>query len=546
MTAKKPVWLAIVLSLTLLLVGCGSAESPTAPNPIGATGIKLSGEAEDLTAPSFVSLSIAPVAIDTSAGPQDVTVSVGMSDDPSGVARFTMYFTSPSGAQSVNLICFVGNPGCLVTGDPTSGTFELTLTFPQFIEQGTWNARIDDVRDNAGNITAFSTTFMQGAGFSTALEVTSEEDVETPTFVSLSFDPVAIDTSASSQEVTVTVGASDALAGVARFTMFFSSPTGGQSVDRICRVGNPDCPTLTGDANDGTFRLILTFPQFSEDGAWNARIGDVRDNAGNTTAFSTTLIQAAGFDTELTVGSVADVTPPEFVGLAFAPDAIDGTAGPQEVTVDVSLRDSPAGVARFTVFFDSPTAGQSVDIICFVGRPGCPITSGDAQDGSFQVTLTFPQFSEIGVWRARVCDVRDAAFNITCFSSEFIEGRGFNAELTVTGLDVAIDIKPGSFPNSINTRSRGRIPVAILSSPGFDAPAEIDRDSLRFGRTGDESSLSHCGDGEDVNGDQLADLVCHFFTQLTGFQSGDTEGILRGETVGGNPIEAADSVRIVR
>ena len=34
---------------------------------------------------------------------------------------------------------------------------------------------------------------------------------------------------------------------------------------------------------------------------------------------------------------------------------------------------------------------------------------------------------------------------------------------------VAIDIKPGSYPNSINLKSNGKVPVAILSSPTFDA-----------------------------------------------------------------------------
>ncbi len=87
--------------------------------------------------------------------------------------------------------------------------------------------------------------------------------------------------------------------------------------------------------------------------------------------------------------------------------------------------------------------------------------------------------------------------------------------------------------------------VALLSTLDFDAPAEINRDSLRFGRTGDELSLSHCGAEEDVNGDQLPDLVCHFFTQRTGFQVGDLEGILGDETVGGRAIEGSDSVRIV-
>ena len=39
--------------------------------------------------------------------------------------------------------------------------------------------------------------------------------------------------------------------------------------------------------------------------------------------------------------------------------------------------------------------------------------------------------------------------------------------------------------------------------------------------------------------------VCHFNTPQTGFQKGDTEGILKGKTVEGIPIRGTDSVRIV-
>lgn len=35
--------------------------------------------------------------------------------------------------------------------------------------------------------------------------------------------------------------------------------------------------------------------------------------------------------------------------------------------------------------------------------------------------------------------------------------------------EVTIDVKPGSFPNSINLASAGSVPLAILSSEGFDA-----------------------------------------------------------------------------
>lgn len=113
-------------------------------------------------------------------------------------------------------------------------------------------------------------------------------------------------------------------------------------------------------------------------------------------------------------------------------------------------------------------------------------------------------------------------------------------------IEVDIDIKPGSYPNSINLKSRGVIPVAILSTPFFDATSEVDTASLTFGATGDEESLAFCNpSAEDVNGDGLLDQVCHFRTQDTGFECGDTQGILRGQTVDGVPLQGSDSVRIV-
>lgn len=111
---------------------------------------------------------------------------------------------------------------------------------------------------------------------------------------------------------------------------------------------------------------------------------------------------------------------------------------------------------------------------------------------------------------------------------------------------IAIDIKPGSSSNSINPRSYGKVPVAILSFVTFDASIEVDKTSLTFGRTGVESSLAFCNDGpEDVNNDGLSDLMCHFYTQSTAFQSGNTQGVLKGRTVSGVNFNGTDSVSIV-
>jgi len=111
---------------------------------------------------------------------------------------------------------------------------------------------------------------------------------------------------------------------------------------------------------------------------------------------------------------------------------------------------------------------------------------------------------------------------------------------------INIDIKPGSGELApVNPKSRGKIPVALLSSAEFNA-LDANRQSITFGATGTERSLHHCGnDGEDVNGDGLADLVCHFENQVAGFDHGDLEGILRGQTVDGRQFEGRGLLKVV-
>jgi hypothetical protein len=110
-------------------------------------------------------------------------------------------------------------------------------------------------------------------------------------------------------------------------------------------------------------------------------------------------------------------------------------------------------------------------------------------------------------------------------------------------IPIELDIKPGSDANSINPRSRGFIPVAILTTETFDA-STIDPSTLRFGPDG--AAVADMGAHfEDVDLDGDADLVAHFRTQETGIACGDTEATLTGETTGGQPIEGSDSINTV-
>jgi hypothetical protein len=122
---------------------------------------------------------------------------------------------------------------------------------------------------------------------------------------------------------------------------------------------------------------------------------------------------------------------------------------------------------------------------------------------------------------------------------EWINNVG-SLEVTVTTI-VHIDIKPGSFPNSINPDSKGVIPVAILSTDNFDATL-VDQATVRFGP--DEAPPLRWA-FEDVDGDGDIDMILQFKTQETGIKAGDTEATTTGETVDGIPITGTDSVRTV-
>lgn len=116
---------------------------------------------------------------------------------------------------------------------------------------------------------------------------------------------------------------------------------------------------------------------------------------------------------------------------------------------------------------------------------------------------------------------------------------------------VDIVLRPGSGHNpvKINLNSNGVLPLAILSTADFDA-LQVDRETLKFGATGEEESLSKLGNGrpqcseKDVNNNDLTDLVCHFRIQLMGFDYDSTEGILTGALFSGQQIFGSVGVQI--
>ena len=115
---------------------------------------------------------------------------------------------------------------------------------------------------------------------------------------------------------------------------------------------------------------------------------------------------------------------------------------------------------------------------------------------------------------------------------------------------VNIDIKPGSYPNSINCKNKNEvIAVAILTTDDFDA-LTIDHTTVTFERASETHVNKKTGKPqrhmEDVDFDGDMDLVFHFRLGDTTLTCGSVAGTLTGRTYDGIPVRGMDSIRTVK
>ncbi len=125
-------------------------------------------------------------------------------------------------------------------------------------------------------------------------------------------------------------------------------------------------------------------------------------------------------------------------------------------------------------------------------------------------------------------------------TDRFGVGSAFHALVFPRPVTVSVDIKPGLFPNTLNPASKGKVPVAVLSTSIFDATT-VDGSSVRFGPTGTEAAPVHVS-LSDVNGDGRIDMILQFAIGDTGIPCGATRATLMGRTGAGVVIRGTDAI----
>jgi len=238
----------------------------------------------------------------------------------------------------------------------------------------------------------------------------------------------------------------------------------------------------------------------------------------------------------------------------------------------VTVIDTTPPVVSATVTPQAVSVGEEVSFVCTVEDYCDPVVEWDFGDGETSTEMTTNHaYASSGSYTV-ILYVADSSGNVN--TQEFVV-------VVSDQLEVLVDIKPGSCPNPLNPKSKGRIPVAIVGTTEFDPitavdPASIllegvspiDTDMIDSTQPGDydpencyncfnaENWLNCDTDDDGIDdsycGDGIYDLVLYFDTQEIVAAIGYAERnecvllTLTGETLSGDPIEASDSMWILK
>lgn len=533
----------------------------------------------DTVAPGIGSVLMTPNSVNVSSSPATVTVDINFTDSLSGfsvgssVSLLDFVITSASGQQSRYLNI---RQWQMVSGTVNNGFWRASFDIPRYSEAGVWRVTSIRTRDATGNDRLFLAPDLAGFGQSIELLVASNpSDTTPPQLTGLAFTPAFINTSQAPQAVQTDVALMDDLSGVSfhRDTtlisnfrgILFRSPSGAQF---NFTNATPSSTPVSGSPLNGTWRFNTNFVQFSEEGTWQVTAHFI-DSAGNVLNLSQAQVAALGIPHSIDVirpslqpdgtisnpaaggtvmdtafGNRAQLIVPAGVLSAPTTIAIDVVQSPLSVPlptgfssaetyfVNVELNPPPSfplpapGITVVLPLRNYVIPGTAINLLRIDPATGSLVpaldVSGNPATGQVDPGGLTATFLGIARFSTLVGALRDA-------------------------IQVAIDVRPGETPNTLNLKSKGTIPVAIFSTPTLDL-THVDPSTIRF--SGAPVATSKNGKWQvsyvDVNDDGFVDVIARFETNLILLGSTDTAGVVEGFTQDSRVFRGTDSVRVIR
>jgi hypothetical protein len=384
--------------------------------------VRFTGDS-DLELPRVQDLRISPRRVDISGGSQDVYVNIEVTDDFNGLSEGLVEVFDP-----------LGNPVTDVTfgeferveGDGMAGTYEVFFTIDGIADPGEWRVAVRLTEDTTFN----QVTYGQD---DEALPVPDSDrflvndgtlpDNEAPRLRILSVTPNPVDVSGGPATALVTLRITDDVSGLNDGNVGILTPTGSWTGSSYFS----EFWRISGDELDGIYQVEIDVPQYAAPGTWSLSCF-LMDGEGNNREYPfNTDFEASVIPTfTVTNSGTVDDEAPLVTSLDVTPEQIDTTAAPAEVEVTVSIQENLSGLRDAYVYFFNPSnvyQGSLFTVLDASNR-----ISGNAGNGTYQITREIPQGSPEGEWTVRIF-TRDLAGNFRIYGNAGVYdpliGEGF-------------------------------------------------------------------------------------------------------------------------
>ncbi|NOT86402.1 MAG: hypothetical protein HOP02_16835 [Methylococcaceae bacterium] len=143
------------------------------------TTFNVSATPSDTQAPELNSLTFSPNFVDTTAADQAIKVTLGATDNLSGIPTNYDYWSTPNSQPPIfhfkkpssTYSTLGAYMQTRLSGTATNGTYTGTLSLPQYSEAGTWLLSQVDITDAVGNRVSYDNAQLTAKGIPTSVEV---------------------------------------------------------------------------------------------------------------------------------------------------------------------------------------------------------------------------------------------------------------------------------------------------------------------------------------------------------------------------------------
>lgn len=268
----------------------------------------------------------------------------------------------------------------------------------------------------------------------------------------------------------------------------------------------------------------------------------------------------------MTVGGVVNEDPDagDLPGTALPVEAASAVEGSLPHTTDADVYRVCAGEGGLTA---STVGGTALDTVLYLfDADGRALAMNDDAGGTWQSEVSvpgaaagtylvavsafgFPPVSTTGtaMFNRGVPTAADAVLG--GWSAHHPETGAYRLSLTgavecqapVTApVPVALDVHPGSANSSINTRSRGRTPMALLSVGGVEV-ADLAAASIEVGPAGAAPVKVQVA---DIDSDGVADLLLHVRTSDLGLEAGSQDLCVTAAPEEGPAVQGCETIEV--